>query len=396
MLGKFLRNTLYKLECTRRAARILIANSFLPTISVNSENDRIKIGIFKRGGIGDWIIYSKPFETFKNNNLNAEITIYCEKRQRQIVELIALADRIIEITDNDRKKFSSRYEFLSKIRKENYDLWIDSDIARTNFGDAASLASQAKKRIGYAASQQAPCHKYIESRVFTHKLKDNLGKTHMLDRFEKLLEHAANLTPEKASAHTGQTKFSSGLSKYKWNGLRSNYFVVAPGASSETRMWPAERFAAIITKMVKIHKLEPLLIGAENDKNICQSIEILLGKEKINNLSGTLTMDDLFRIICDSRMLITNESGPMHIGKITETPTLAIVSGADFESYPNYRKKTLLFDISHSTDQSCFNCQWKCTHIDANKKTIKPCLDAVSTEMAWDRIEKMLAVGVTQ
>lgn len=396
MLGKFIKNKLYKLERARRAARILIADFFLPKNTSRLENGTIKIGIFKRGGIGDWIIYSKPLETLKNNNSNATITIYCEKRQRQIVELIALADRIIEITDNDRKRFSSRYNFLSKIRKENYDLWIDSDIARTNFGDAACLASQAKYRMGYAASQQAPCHKYIESRVFTDKLKDNLGKTHMLDRFEELLEHAANLTREKTCTQTGQKKFASGLSKYKWNGLKSNYFVVAPGASSEIRMWPAERFAGIITKMVKIHKLEPILIGSENDKHICKSIEILLEKEKVNNLSGTLTIDDLFRIICDSRILITNESGPMHIGRISETPTLALVSGADFESYPNYRKKTLLFDIVHSTDQSCFNCQWKCTHIDANKKTIKPCLDAVSTEMAWDKIEKILAVGVTQ
>lgn len=389
MIYKFVRNSIYKLECLRRTARILLTNSILPKIATNSENSKIKVAIFKRGGIGDWIIYSKPLEDFRNINLNAEITIYCEKRQIQIVELIGLSNRTIEITNNTRKKFFHRYRFLTQIRKETYDIWIDSDISRTNFGDAACLASQAKLRIGYAASKHSPCHKYIEPKLFTHKLEDNLGKIHMLDRFEKLLDLSANLI-EKNNYPEKEHKFANGLNIYKWNGHKSDYFVIAPGASSKMRLWPAERFAEIITKVINEFHIKAILVGSTDDKHTCHSIEKLLGETKITNLAGTLGINELFRIISKSRFLITNDSGPMHIGRITMTPTLAIVPGADFESYPNYREKRTCFEIAHSDDQSCFNCQWKCTHTEARKKTIKPCLDLVTTKMAWEKIKILL------
>jgi ADP-heptose:LPS heptosyltransferase len=388
MICKFINNSIYKLECLRRTARILLANSILPKAVTNLENSKIKVAIFKRGGIGDWIIYSKPLENFKNISPNTEITIYCEKRQLQIVELIGLANKTIEITNNNRRKFLSRHKFLSEIRKENYDIWIDSDISRTNFGDAACLASQAKLRVGYAASQHSPCHRYIEPKLFTHKLEDNLGKMHMHDRFEKLLDIGANLI-SKNNHPEKENKFSSGLNNYMWNGHKSDYFVIAPGASSKTRIWPVERFAEIITKIINKYHIKPILVGSTDDQSVCQSIEKLLGQTKITNLAGTLDINELFKIISKSRILITNDSGPMHIGRVTMTPTLSIVSGADFESYPNYREKKTYFEIVHSHDQSCFNCQWKCTHADARKKTIKPCLDLVTTEMAWKKINKI-------
>lgn len=390
MSYKLISNSVYKLECLRRTARILLTNSILPKTAASPENSKIKVAIFKRGGIGDWIIYSKPLEDFKNINPNTEITIYCEKRQLQIVDLIGLCNRTIEITNNTRRKFLHRYKFLTQIRKEKYDIWIDSDISRTNFGDAACLASQAKFRIGYAASQHSPCHKYIEPKLFTHKLEDNLGKIHMLDRFEKLLDLSANLIAKKNSLQK-EHKFSSGLNNYKWSGLKSDYFVIAPGASSKTRLWPAERFAEIITKVINEFHIKAILVGSNDDKHACQYIEKILGETKITNLVGALDINELFQIISKSRLLITNESGPMHIGRITMTPTLTIVSGADFESYPNYREKRAYFEIVHSDDQSCFNCQWKCTHIEARKKTIKPCLDLVTTEMAWGKIKILLS-----
>lgn len=389
MIVKYIARTLYKLECLRRTARILLADSIIPKSAIGFGNAELKVAIFKRGGIGDWIIYSKPLGEFKRKNPSADITIYCENRQLKIVELIALHSRIKIITEENRRKFLHRHRLLSEIRKENYDLWIDSDIARTNFGDAACLASQAKIRVGFAASNHAPCHKFIENRLFTHRLEDDLGKTHMLNRFYNLLGYAANLLAKNNNTPEEDKKIKSGLDKYRWNGHKSDYFVIAPGASSKTRIWPIERFSSLIKKVADAYELKPLVVGSDSDKDVCQSIERQLGSYNIRNLAGTLNIDDLFRIIINSRFIITNDSGPMHIGRLTETPTLAIVSGADFESYPNYSEKKTCFQVVHSSYTACFNCQWNCTQPNANKKPIKPCLDAVTMEMAWERINNI-------
>lgn len=397
MRAKHSFKSIYKIECFRRYIRILIYNFLLPRRKNIKINGSFKVGLLKRGGIGDWIIFAPALEQMRKKNPNAEISIYTEKRQVEIIQLINIFDRIIEISPSERKGLLSRHTFLSKLRKENYDLWIDADISRTNLGDAASLASASPIRIGYTASHGAPCHAMIEKKAFTHTLKDNLDEVHMSERFEKLLNYASSLMPREEFINRNESKNPiNGLKRFNWDGAQSGFFVVAPGASSPIRMWPIAKFVELIKSVTSRYGLVPILIGTNTDKPACDAIIRLLDHSEIINRAGLDRINDVFDLISKARLLVTNESGPMHIGYATQTPTLAVVSGADFTSYSSYPTPNPNFHIAHSADQSCFNCHWNCIHPNLGKNVIKPCLDTASVPEALRKIDMLLQITGTK
>ena len=348
--------------------------------------------MIKRGGIGDWIIFAPALEQFRSalQGHAVDITVYTEKLQSGIAAMIGLFDRVILFDQATRKGLFARHRLLAGLRREQFDLWIDADISRTNVGDAMSLASAAKVRVGYAANADSPCHAMIENRAFTHTLKDNLGQVHMSERFERLLAFSATLAIPESGIHSGGDAPRSGLRNFCWVGAQADYFVVAPGASSPIRMWPATRFAELAKLIAAQYRLRPVLVGTQGDEAACSEIARLLDQPDLINRAGKDSIADLFKLIAGARLLLTNDSGPMHIGKATETPTLAIVSGADFTSYASYPKVSANFSVAHSQDQSCFNCRWNCIYPSTGKNAIKPCLDAVTVAAARGLADQLI------
>ena len=155
-------------------------------------------------------------------------------------------------------------------------------------------------------------------------------------------------------------------------------------------MWPATRFAELAKLIAAQYRLRPVLVGTQGDEAACSEIARLLDQPDLINRAGKDSIADLFKLIAGARLLLTNESGPMHIGKATETPTLAIVSGADFTSYASYPQASANFSVAHSQDQSCFNCRWNCIYPSTGKNANKPCLDAVTVAAARGLADRLI------
>ena len=353
---------IYHLECLRRTLRILAMNATLRHPPGHSDRRGIKIGLVKRGGIGDWILFSPALETLRNGlpAQDTEIVVYTEARTAEIARMIGLADRIVVFDHHAvRKRVRVRHDLLSDVRREAFDVWIDADISRTNIGDAFALASAAPIRIGHAASALERCHARIERRAYTDLLPDETGKVHMSVRFDRLVGHAL----ERAAIAGGGTPVmqQSGLRAYAWQGRESRTLVIAPAASSSSRIWPAERFAELAATLARDHGLRPIVVGGAADAELCNRIASLLAAFDAQSLTGRHTLAGLFDLIRDARLLLTSDSAPMHIGRLTGTPTLAMVSGADFTSYADYPSAPHFAVASHP-DRSCFDCRWYCVH----------------------------------
>jgi heptosyltransferase-2 len=378
------KSPLYRIERARRAALLLGVNHLLPRPVPASKSPR-KIAFIKRGGIGDWILFAPVLETIRARfpAPEWELTVYCEPPQRGIVEMTGLCDRI-EVFDpkSFRKSLSCRRVRLTQIRREAYEVWFDADIDRTNAGDAMALASAAPVRIGFQADPLSS-QSLIEQRVFTTVLADPINTIAMPQRFSVL----AKALPGKAPAHPIP---ASGLRRYAWSGADADFFIVSPGASTSIRLWPAERFATLCRFIHRATGLRPVLIGGAADAPASARLAALLAPDlEVENLTGKTTLAGLFELIARSRLLVTNESGPMHIGHSTGTPTLAIVSGADFTSYCSSPNSPILQVVS-APDHGCFDCRWDCIHPVANRAGIRKCLAEVTVEAAIDAARTLI------
>ena len=101
---------------------------------------------------------------------------------------------------------------------------------------------------------------------------------------------------------------------------------INPGASyGSAKRWYSEKFAKIAIELSD--KFDIIIFGGSNEQDFAKEIEKLLIKKDINNyrnLAGKTSIAELIKYISNLDILITGDSGPMHLAASQKIPTIAI------------------------------------------------------------------------
>jgi heptosyltransferase-2 len=89
------------------------------------------------------------------------------------------------------------------------------------------------------------------------------------------------------------------------------------------KRWPIEKFIAATREIQKQTNYVWLLFGGKNDAQIANQIESTQNsKFKIQNLSGKTSLRELMALLKICRVLLTNDSGPMHVAAALGIPVV--------------------------------------------------------------------------
>jgi heptosyltransferase-2 len=96
-----------------------------------------------------------------------------------------------------------------------------------------------------------------------------------------------------------------------------------PGAEyGPAKRWPAERFAAVAREVSrKMPDCLWLAFGGAGDRALCDDIARLAGS-RVLNLAGKTTLRELMALLKLCRVVLTNDSGPMHVAAALGTPVV--------------------------------------------------------------------------
>lgn len=101
------------------------------------------------------------------------------------------------------------------------------------------------------------------------------------------------------------------------------------GASEPHRAWPAESFVALGRALAARHPgLRLILTGSPAEAAHCQRIAEAIGPAA-TNLAGTLGLDRLPALIERLDVLVSGDTGPMHIAFAVGTPTVCLFGASD-------------------------------------------------------------------
>jgi len=99
------------------------------------------------------------------------------------------------------------------------------------------------------------------------------------------------------------------------NNLKPNEFIVIhPGSSDPAKCWPAINFAQLMDKLYERYHIRIVLIGSLQTKSV--SAEILRQSRhcaEFIDLTGKTSLAQLASLLRRSRLLISNDSGPVHV-----------------------------------------------------------------------------------
>lgn len=98
---------------------------------------------------------------------------------------------------------------------------------------------------------------------------------------------------------------------------------INPGSVWPTKRWSASGFARLIELLKEKYDCEVLLFGGPDDAPIAAAIQELCHDAAIN-LAGKLDLCRLPAALSACRILITNDSAPMHLAVACNVPTVAI------------------------------------------------------------------------
>jgi heptosyltransferase II len=165
-----------------------------------------------------------------------------------------------------------------------------------------------------------------------------LNKRHlplMVERFVQLAEAplSENTLPfsppqlkvNEAQRHQALAKFDLTLDK--------PVAVFCPGAEyGPAKRWPAHYFAEL-AQLLRAQGYAVWLIGSPKDKEIADKI-VALGNEPCRNLCGVTDLDEAIALLSCADLVVSNDSGLMHIAAALNRPMAAIFGSSSPEFTP--------------------------------------------------------------
>ncbi|TAL24626.1 MAG: lipopolysaccharide heptosyltransferase II [Nitrospirae bacterium] len=113
--------------------------------------------------------------------------------------------------------------------------------------------------------------------------------------------------------------------------LRRPVIGINPGATyGSTKRWPSGRFAEVAKRIITELDGSVVIFGGQSEVEIAKEIALSVqGSSELKNMAGKTNLRELSALISECDGLLTNDSGPMHIGYAVKTPLVAIFGSTD-------------------------------------------------------------------
>ncbi|MBI3317937.1 MAG: glycosyltransferase family 9 protein [Candidatus Omnitrophica bacterium] len=108
--------------------------------------------------------------------------------------------------------------------------------------------------------------------------------------------------------------------------------VMAPGARSHLKRYPAERFARIADRLKEEKNAQIFLVGGGEEAAISEAVAQAMNNPPVD-LTGETTLGELFALLVRADLVITNDSACLHAAQAMGAPTVAIFGPTDERKY---------------------------------------------------------------
>lgn len=318
-----------------------------------------------------------------------ELTLVCQKGIDKLYENDKTYDNIIALDFTKATiNLKERIKNFRKIRSKYYDIIIDPvGIVECTTNVLITRSSLGIKKIGLIdQTSRIYCSNKIIKHVYDEIIKIDGKKLSLIDFYATFIKELS----------AGSLNFEVGLEKINTNltniQLPEKYFIIFPSASMQLKRWSMEKYARLAEKIYEKSEMKLVLVGTSADK---EAIDEFKNKVKISyiDLVEKTNLNDYINIIKNASLVVTNDTSAYHIAVVEETPVAIITGGYTYDRYVEYNFKRMNefkqpCIIVHQMD--CFNCGNRCPYLKSGD-TNWPCLEKITVDYAWAKIEKLIA-----
>jgi len=292
------------------------------------------------------------------------------------------ADFIDELLVYDRKRVFSVVPQIREWRSREFDLAL----LFQNAFEAALIPflSGVPIRLGYATESRRA--------LLTHPLPlpDWRSSRHevfyylyLVTALEQLLYESSSICEQQpdASIEISDAQRSAASELLRSYGLSEGETIVAlcPGSiNSRAKRWPAEAYAALADRLIE-SQWKIVLIGSRDETDVSNEVVTRM-RNRPAVLTGKTSLDQITAVLASVDLIVTNDTGPAHIGAALGRPTIVIFGPTNPLTTRPFSPTAEI--LRHPPD--CAPCMLRDCPIDHR------CMTAISVEEVFERSQALL------
>jgi len=290
------------------------------------------------GGIGDAVLLLRAIRLVKETYPACTITVLAERRNAAIFSFCGAVTRVL---------LYDRISDLRAVVRGGFDVVIDTEQWHRLSAVVARLTG-APLLIGFATNNR--------KKLFTHSIAyshdSNEGES-----FLALLKPLGIFPPKELETSLDIPPQATANMEKKLAVLAGKpYIVLFPGASIPERRWGTQKFQDLARR---IHDLgfPVVVVGGRDDE--ASGNDIVSGGAGIN-FAGKTSLAETAALLAHSRLLVTGDSGVLHIAAELKVPTVSLFG-------PGIEKKWAPRDARHLVLNKQLDCS-PCTRFGSTPK----------------------------
>ncbi len=348
----------------------------------------MKILIVRLGSLGD-IVHALPVAAALRGRFpDAQLDWLVDARYRAILDYVSIVSRRVVVNARSTAKppdgsvpaaraFGGGTGWaaaVAELRRSRYDVALDLQ----GLLKSALLArlSGASRVVGFAR----PHLRERGARVFYSETVDPGGARHVVDKnLAVLASFGITGAPRRFPLDVPPSPIVADVhARLGLSGDRS-FALVNPGGGWPNKRWPADRFGAAAAALHLRHGLRSAVLWGPGEEALARDVAAASGGAAVS--APPTTVADLVRLARAARLVISGDTGPLHLAAAAGAPIVALFGPTD----PQRNGPWDPADITLSRFDACV------CHYQRRCRRQTACLADVSVEDVVAAIDRRLA-----
>jgi heptosyltransferase I len=287
--------------------------------------------IIKLSAIGD-VMHTLPvLNVLRRQYPNAHITWLVEEASADLVQNHPALDRVLVsrrkswirglCSSQWRRHLREIIRFVQSLRDCEYDMVFDFQAALK--GAAWVALARGRRKIGFGRGLEHQEYSYV---VLNERIPAVSMEIHALDRGMMMLkaagipchdiEYRLPITPD-------HRRCAQRLLTERGLAPGQPFVVLNPMAKWDTKLWDQQKFAELADRIQTACRVPIVFTGGPEDQPY---IDAIIGhmKTKGDSLAGRTDLMTLAALLQAAALMITTDTGPMHMAAAVGTPTVVL------------------------------------------------------------------------
>jgi heptosyltransferase I len=330
--------------------------------------------IVRLGSLGDVVHAIPAAAALRHTYPAARVDWMVDPRYVELLNLVESIDTRIAVDPRALRRGSERRQLfgtMRELRRARYDAVIDLQ----GLLKSAVLARAAggRKTIGFPrAHLREPVARFLYTEIpdpgsATHVIHKNLALLAAVGVSDSRVRFPVNI-PRTPVVQTLNERFSG-----------RGFVLINPGAAWPNKRWPPDRFGAVASAIQRDLGLSSVVLWGPGEERV--AADVVAASSGDAELSPPTTIPDIVGLARSARLMVSGDTGPLHIAAAVSTPIVALFGPTFAERNGPWAPD----DISLSQASQCI------CHYERQCRRHSRCIDDIGVDDVVNAVRRRMA-----